>query len=319
MFGFSNVAFATESGRAQALFDEGKALLTAGQTDEACTKLEASRALEAAPGTLFVLGTCYERQGKLASARAAYLDSSGMAAGASKDITLRAKAKAADLERRVPKLRILVAKAAGSDLVVWHGATRVTNVEWGTYLPVDPGLHLVRAEQPGFLPFERKVDVVEGTQQDVEIGPLVAKPTPAKAPDSLPKKSPAPTSPTPTSPRSPLGPVGLTLGAVGIAGLGLAGLSAIVANDAWRSPFGAGDCQKTSGRILCNSTGRDSVNAANTWATVATVAGIGGASLLAGGFLMWLLAPSGRAPTTAASPRINLAFDGTTLFARGDF
>src|SRR5262245_53123818 len=53
---------------AEALFRQGKDLLAAGKTSEACPKLAESQRIDPAGGTLIALALCYEADGKTASA-----------------------------------------------------------------------------------------------------------------------------------------------------------------------------------------------------------------------------------------------------------
>src|SRR5689334_17798166 len=64
---------------AQALFDQGKALMTAGKTSEACPKFEESYKLDPGSGTLINLAACYERAGRLASAWGTYQEAAAFA------------------------------------------------------------------------------------------------------------------------------------------------------------------------------------------------------------------------------------------------
>src|SRR5262249_31988368 len=61
------------------LFVEAKELMNAGQTAEACEKLEASLALDPGGGTLMQLAYCREVEGKLARSHARYQEALALA------------------------------------------------------------------------------------------------------------------------------------------------------------------------------------------------------------------------------------------------
>ena len=67
---------------AQALFDEGKRLMDAGQFAQACPKFADSEKLDPGVGTLLNLGVCYEKNGQTASAWATYKEAASAAANA---------------------------------------------------------------------------------------------------------------------------------------------------------------------------------------------------------------------------------------------
>jgi thioredoxin-like negative regulator of GroEL len=67
------LARADDTAGAQALFNDGKKLMTSGKYADACPKLEESQRLAPAIGTKFNLADCYEHTGRLASAWAAFL------------------------------------------------------------------------------------------------------------------------------------------------------------------------------------------------------------------------------------------------------
>lgn len=96
-----------EGGRAdeaQRRFDEGKALLKADRTQEACAAFAASDELEAGIGVRMVLAACRERQGLLATAHADYLLAAERARAAGDAREATARASAAELLPRVPVL-----------------------------------------------------------------------------------------------------------------------------------------------------------------------------------------------------------------------
>ncbi len=59
---------------AEQLFRDGRELLDAGKTDEACEKFAASQRLAPAIGTQLNLATCREKQGKTATAWSLFVD-----------------------------------------------------------------------------------------------------------------------------------------------------------------------------------------------------------------------------------------------------
>src|SRR5271166_5257799 len=73
---------AGDKAAAQAIFDEGKRLMDAGQFAQACPKFADSEKLDPGVGTLLNLGVCYEKNGQTASAWATYKEAASAAANA---------------------------------------------------------------------------------------------------------------------------------------------------------------------------------------------------------------------------------------------
>src|SRR5215470_17557485 len=99
-----------QSAEAEALFRDGRSLIKAGKLAAGCDKLAASERLESSVGTLLNLGDCREKQGKLASAWAAFRQAEAMARRTGGDDRRQAEAgrRAGLLEPRLANLTIQV-------------------------------------------------------------------------------------------------------------------------------------------------------------------------------------------------------------------
>jgi serine/threonine-protein kinase len=215
---------------AEALFEEGRQLAQDGATAAACAKFEQSESLEPAAGTLLNLADCYEKLGRTASAWGALRDATARAelAGEARRAEA-ARAKAASLEVRLPRLR-LVLDDAPAGLKVQQDQRVVVDALWGTPLPVDPGRHEVSAGAPGFVSWSQAVEVPSGpTLIEVHIPRLV--PATVPAPPLADERLSRGTAPSSLGSQRTLG---LAIGAAGAGGLiaaAIAGVGAIVLKD----------------------------------------------------------------------------------------
>src|SRR5262245_43773346 len=96
-----------EPSRADALFEEGRKLVTRGRFEQACQKFAASQELEPSIGALLNLGDCAERRGKLLEARDLNRQARDLAV-AKKDASRAefASARVAELDAKIPRLKI---------------------------------------------------------------------------------------------------------------------------------------------------------------------------------------------------------------------
>src|SRR6187402_2533014 len=119
---------------AQALFDEARKLSSAGRYPEACAKLAESNRLDPGIGTQFHLADCQEKNGKIASAWATFLEVASQArASAQSDREKAALKRAAQLESKLPRLRIEVPEANRvNGLEIHRDGVLVGSAQWGT-------------------------------------------------------------------------------------------------------------------------------------------------------------------------------------------
>jgi hypothetical protein len=278
---------------AQALYDEAAKDLAAKDYVAACQKLEeAARLTPAAVGVRLTLGSCYEAQGRFASASAAYELAEAAAARAHQaDRQRLAHEKVAALEPRLARLRIVVSDEvrALAGLEIRRAGSLVGPAQWGLRLPADKGEHVVVVTTGDGRRWEARA-AIEAEGSDVDLRVELPPPPPPVEP---PRAALVPRA-------APLHPRRIAGIAVGAAGLGavLAGAAlGVVALVDKNQSNGAGGCDPTS---HCTGQGADLRWAslrAGDWSTAMFV---GGGVALAGGIVLFATAPASAAPPVTA-------------------
>jgi hypothetical protein len=152
----------TQKAAAEALFQEGAKFYADGELAKACTKFEASHALDSTLGTTLRLADCYDRLGKTASAWAAFQGASEMAAAQEQPEREEiARERAEDLRARLSYVTVEV-DAATRDLagvsVKLNGAP-ISPGTWGSPLPVNPGKQVFTASAPGYEAWSSEISI----------------------------------------------------------------------------------------------------------------------------------------------------------------
>lgn len=303
---------------AQALFDDGRRLMAAGQTAEACPKFAESQRLDPGIGTAFNLADCYEKTGHVASAWALFLEvvSQARASGES-DREAAAKTRATRLEPRLPKLRIRVSQESRlTGLEITRDGVTVGQAQWDSMVPVDPGSHEIIAKAPGRQTYSRTVKAEEGVVLDFELPVLApgAAPPSASADGATPPPHDEPVKKSESS-----GPSGWVygLGAVGVVGLGIGTTFAFMAMSDNKSS--KEHCNTSVQPNQCEPEGIEQRNSALTKGNVATAAfAVGGASL-AGALVVWLVGGSGDSKKAGVTAGANVGANGAELHLAGRF
>jgi hypothetical protein len=191
---------------AEALFQQGKKLLSEGKYAEACAKLANSQQLEPATGTLMNLGDCQEKNGQIASAWATFKEAVGMARASSQTQREQvAQARASSLEPRLPQMVIAVPPGDNGVAEIRRDGAVVPRAVWGTALPVDPGEHVVQATGAGRRTWSQRVAAVEAKTTNVSVPALEVEPAQPTQPAAVAPPAPAPVPAV--SPSPPPGPV----------------------------------------------------------------------------------------------------------------
>lgn len=158
---------------AEALFQEARKLIKAGDYEKACPKFEAALALYPSASTMLNIADCREHEGKVAGAWEAYhralvLNRETQGANRQASIEEAAKQGIGKLEPRLPKLAVAVASPPPGVKVLRDGK-ELPDTALGEALPADPGEHEVTVSAKGFRPERRSVTLREGETTRLEI------------------------------------------------------------------------------------------------------------------------------------------------------
>jgi hypothetical protein len=211
-----------ELAMAEALFQEARQLMEAGELDRACPKFAKSLELDDKLGTELNLAVCHQRQGKTATAWAEFTAARSRAQQEQR--RHRADFAAARIEELSVKLSYLVIQAS-SGTTVMLDAKPVSAVMFDTKLPVDPGPHVLEATAEAKKPWRKEFEVAPGPVELPIVVPLLED-APAPAPVALdaPAAPPPAPSPAPVPPDSGGGVDGATIAAAtgfAVGGVGL--------------------------------------------------------------------------------------------------
>lgn len=274
---------------AQALFEQGKALVEAGRFKEACPKLADSQRLDPGIGTSLWLADCYENNGQTASAWAQFKEAAAAAAMQKDAREKLARARAENLEKKLARLLIVVtdqAKAAG--VIVRRDGLDVGSTEIGNPLPVDPGPHEVTASAPGRRPWRTTVTIAaQPVTTTVSVPPLDPLPEAPAAAASAPAPSGAREEPAGGTQRA----IGLVLAGLGVASAGVGTYFSFDAKAKYDRSNDSGHCNDNR----CDADGKRLRSDATTEATIATIAIGAGAAAIIGGAILYFTAPRSHA------------------------
>lgn len=308
--GASAETSATQKAAAEALFQRAVELMSEGKPQQACPKFESSQQIDPALGTLLRLADCYEAEGKTASAWATFQQASSTAAAQGRsDREAIANERAHSLQQRLSQLELtFAAPVAESELHI--NGVLIPPASYDAALPVDPGTVTIEVSAPGYQSFSKRLEVPVGPASvRVPIPKLVRAVAPTPAP--LPKPEPPP-----VEPGSGLRTAGFVTGGGGLAALVVAGVFTGQAYD--KKQQSLDECLKSNANA-CTEHGVELRNEARDAGTRATIAGVTGGVLLAGGVTLLLIAPSHHEGERSMSLSTALAPGIAKLSLRGSF
>jgi hypothetical protein len=295
---------------AEALFEEGRALMAAGDYAQACAKLAESHRLDAASGTLLNLAVCYQEAGKTASAWATFKEAAVLARLDNRsDRIAFAQKRIAALEPILSYLVIAVdPKSRVDGLTVRVDGVILGAAAWGTAIPTNPGKRRVEANAPEHEAWFAEVEVgAKGDRMTVTIPRLEVRSADTGEPTSATQQPRA----EPQSDTGSWQAITVWSGA-GLMALGMgAGILAISAKSSLDDQCDAGTCPESA---------RSDHDALKRWGTVST-AGIGSGALLLG-LGLWALGGEQSevdGQELAHGADVNLSADGARVTASWRF
>jgi hypothetical protein len=269
---------------AEALFVDGKRLMTIGDYRSACPKFAASQRLDPGVGTALNLADCYERIGRIASAWAEFrgAESAARAAG-SKDREKLAADRAKALEDKLSYLTITSSNPAALAVQISRDGSTLDDAVLGTPIPVDPGQHNIEATAPGRRKWSVGVDVgVSASRVTVNVPTLGDG-------DGAPGSSSgiAPSHPSSAAYGGAQRGVGIGLGVLGVMGFAAGTVFGLKARSNWSDA----KAHCVSYPNACSEVGVGLAEDARAAGNAATVAFVIGAAGLAGGAVVFFTAP----------------------------
>ena len=262
---------------AEALFEQGRSEMEAGNFESACGKFRESDQLDPAPGTKFNLGDCEEQRGNFATAWELFKAVEDNVDPSDERYAIAQQRREA-VEPKVPKLVIDLAEGSPPNTTVRIGDAELGPSSFGVPLPLDPGDHELVVSAPGRRDMRFTATLTEGSVLKLSVSPgKPNEPAPVEAPASSTSTSTATSEvdvrdqPTSSGGDPTLGYV---IGGVGVAGLALGTVTGIMAlgkaktadEHCWDSPAQG-----------CDQEGADANRSGKPLATVSTVGFVVGA------------------------------------------
>jgi hypothetical protein len=301
-----------EAKAADDLYKSAKAAMDRGDLLTACTEFAESEKLDPAVGTLLNLGVCESKLGKYAQAYNHVQEARGKLPVGDYRIAF-ADQKLADLSQHVAHLSVRAAPGSPASVHLVRDDVELTPNQYGVSVVVDPGAHVCVARAQGRTDTRVEFTLQEGESRSIE---LAAGPRADDTGGGATKESAAPASASdsgasngasPSTPGNSRRTWGLVLGTAGVVGLGVGVAAALTAKGTYNDAL----THCPSGANSCDGTGVSEGQDAHGQATIATIAFIGGAALVATGAVLLLTGPKNGAVSVAPAVGANTA--GLTL------
>ncbi|MBI4705566.1 MAG: hypothetical protein HY744_31110 [Deltaproteobacteria bacterium] len=290
-----------ELAAARRIFGEGLDLEKAGDSAGALDKFEKVARIKMTPQVRYHVALCQERLGRLVEALNGFelAAQEAKAAGPkAQEVADNAPARAAALRAQVGQVHITASGTVRTSKILLDGKP-VSLALLDTDIPVDPGKHLVQVDTGGKIAFEQELQVEKGQVQSLEL--------PIDDPEPPPRAAAGPASPAgpeqAAPPAEPAWKVQLPAYLVGGAGLLVAAGGGVL----WglREVTVANVRETCTGKepdTGCDPEQRGTAELGHTYDLASKIAfGVGGAAVVSGVVLWFVLRPGEEGAAKAAS------------------
>jgi hypothetical protein len=281
---FSDMATAQDAmtkATAEALFSDGRRLMSTGDYATACPKFAASQKLDPAVGTALNLADCYEKVGRTASAWAEFRGAASAArAVGSKEREQLAADRSQALESRLSYLTITTTGPLPAGAQILRDGVALEPAVIGTPIPIDPGKHDIEAVGPNKRKWSIAVDVSNtASRVTVNVPDLADGPSPRAAVAAAPAEGER----NGGVQRS----VGIGVGVLGIMGIAAGTVFGLKASSDWSDAKSHCRSYPQECDAVAAGLSADARSASDT----ATIAFVAGAVGIAGGAIIFFTAP----------------------------
>lgn len=266
--------------KADALFKKGKKLLAEKRYADACQAFEDSDKLDPGIGAKLNVALCYQEWGKLATAYRWYTDAEAMARASKDDRLPKIHALLEDVDGNVPRLTIKVPDNADlSAVTIKLDGARFDPADLGSERRVDPGPHQIEYIVNSTT-LSKTVPVEAGGTSEVTLDvPTRSAKRPRRGGAAVAEAS---------SPGRTQRLVGIGVGVAGLVAIGAAGAVTLAARSDYNKAL---DDHCRGDKDMCDAEGLTITHDARHRANISTVVTVVGGVAIAGGVVLYLLAP----------------------------
>lgn len=264
--------------QADSLFRDAKRLAQEGKVTEACPKFAASHRIDPQLGTLLYLATCYEQEGKTASAWMEFNAAAAMADKAEDPRAKLARERAEALDGKLSRVTIRITERVAGIEVRLDGEL-IDKASVGVAVPVDPGDHELSVSATGHTTWSETFTAEVGPAEQERIVPALVVAAVS-----------APVEPEPETPRAAEGfssqqIAGIVVGGAGVIGVGIGAALGVVAKGQYD------EAEASCTGSTCPQAALDQHDEARTSALGSTLAFAIGGAAMATGIVLLVTAP----------------------------